>query len=957
LAQEVGLKPTSAQGEHMERSGSGHFSAVVAKSTHVCPSHEEHGAVEETFLAFCGARADMDGKSFAKLCKDCDLVDKSLTATEVDIIFAKVVPKGYRRIDLHHFMFALALVAEKKGIDVDRVRSIVKQSGGPALHGTKTDTVRFYDEHQARAKDSLLSLKCAAAQRRGNVLLLEQDTASDMPTSGRLNSPPGSTPHISPRSSPAVSGAERSGQRCPSPRRRSPSPKIHAFAASAETTEMAPSPRPLITIRSPSPRQRCADAGGGTALPPKSPCSSPALSRERSCPPSVKPFQGPACDPQAHLSPVAVAALARPTLRGKTATVEETFRAYCGASVDMDGKTFVKLCKDCRLIEHGLTTTDLDIIFASVVPRGHRRIDEEQFRMALELVAERKGVAAASVGRAVAESGGPVLHCTKAEAVRFHDDKSTYTGTHLHGGPDCGASGARSPDQLWFASLRPESDGYPETAEPGRGGGGGSNLCAAPPVSPATSPASEPLHSQRRRLRLHSWKSRAPGDTDELTMVFTDVQGSTSLWEANPVAMEQALRVHDVAMRAAMARHGGYEVTTEGDAFEVAFKDAVDAVGFCLDVQTELLECDWPCATLEHPDASVSEDGAWKGLRVRMGLHSGRPAAVTQHEVTGRRRYAGPSVALAKAIEGACHGGQILLSATSFSHIDGLLTQLGSPQVVDLGEHVLKSPGLGGDSGAAAVHLLQLVPAAQAHNYFSCRSCVNGQLSACVGGRIFPPILSVRQTCPGFHQAPSGPLITLCFVFTKGGKDLAASDPVLAAESLGLVRSCVRGLLRTAAGGGGYECQEDEGDFMLGFACPGVAAGFAVALQRALPHLAWPTGLFARSPDFRQGLRVAIGALSGSYTSRGPHTSTGRADYFGTLVNRTARIAGAANGGQTLMGGEVAAAPPGTHFERLGAFALKGVDGPVVLHELRIRSADNRIEVFPELKTMGRMGP
>lgn len=468
---------------------------------------------------------------------------------------------------------------------------------------------------------------------------------------------------------------------------------------------------------------------------------------------------------------------------------------------------------------------------------------------------------------------------------------------------------------------------------------------------------------------MTSVKSRAPtADSDDFTMVFTDVQGSTSLWEANPEAMQQALRLHDATIRQVLAKHEGYEVATEGDAFQLAFHDATDAVAFCLEVQTDLLECDWPRATLDHTDACASNDGAWKGLRVRMGVHSGRAAAVTQHEMTGRWRYAGQSVAMAKAVEGVCHGGQILVSAACFRQIDGLLTQLGSPQVVDLGEHIVQGQGLveanSGEKGIATVRVLQLIPAVLAHDYFSCRSCASGGGSTgCLRGRLYPTIPSLKQTALGFNEAPSGPSITLCFAFTNGGKDLAASDPALAAASLGMLRCCVRNLLRSASKSG-YECQEDEGDFMLAFAHMGDAAAFANALQRTLPQLAWPMELRTRSNAFARGLRMAVGALSGGYTSRGPHVSTGRADYFGTIVNRTARIAAAAHAGQVLLGGEAPlsnltgtdmSAIVGSTLVRLGAFALKGVDGPMVIHELRSPGIDGQFEIFPEPKTKGRM--
>jgi adenylate cyclase len=55
-----------------------------------------------------------------------------------------------------------------------------------------------------------------------------------------------------------------------------------------------------------------------------------------------------------------------------------------------------------------------------------------------------------------------------------------------------------------------------------------------------------------------------------VALVVTDVQNSVKLWEGFPREMNQALRMHDQLLRAEIARVGGYEVTTEGDSFQVS---------------------------------------------------------------------------------------------------------------------------------------------------------------------------------------------------------------------------------------------------------------------------------------------------------------------------------------------------------------------------------------------------
>ena len=82
-----------------------------------------------------------------------------------------------------------------------------------------------------------------------------------------------------------------------------------------------------------------------------------------------------------------------------------------------------------------MTSTDIDLIFAKVKAKTERRITFDQFGTALEHIATKKGVDKAAIEEKVASSKGPILAGTQADAVRFHDDKSSYTGVYAQGGP------------------------------------------------------------------------------------------------------------------------------------------------------------------------------------------------------------------------------------------------------------------------------------------------------------------------------------------------------------------------------------------------------------------------------------------------------------------------------------------------------------------------------------------
>lgn len=151
-----------------------------------------------------------------------------------------------------------------------------------------------------------------------------------------------------------------------------------------------------------------------------------------------------------------------------------------------------------------------------------------------------------------------------------------------------------------------------------------------------------------------------------MTFLFTDIEGSTRLWEEHPSDMEVALERHDQILREAIEGYGGYVFSTAGDAFSAAFGRAGEAVEAARAAQEGLDAAFWPNVT---------------PIRVRMGVHTG--------EAQDRGGdYFGPAVNRAARIMSAGHGGQILVSASTASLID-------SGPLVDLGEHRLKDLSAG----------------------------------------------------------------------------------------------------------------------------------------------------------------------------------------------------------------------------------------------------------------------
>ena len=163
---------------------------------------------------------------------------------------------------------------------------------------------------------------------------------------------------------------------------------------------------------------------------------------------------------------------------------------------------------------------------------------------------------------------------------------------------------------------------------------------------------------------------------------FTDVEGSTRLWEDLPPAvMQAAMKLHDRALRKALSASGGYLSATEGDAWVCAFHSATDAVAFSLLAQRHLLAAEWPAELLEHPKTgTVMQDGTvlFRGLRVRCGVHVGPARPEKGTTFTG---YSGATVDLTRAVGDGGEGGGVLATAEALAlaSSSGLQSLLGGP--------------------------------------------------------------------------------------------------------------------------------------------------------------------------------------------------------------------------------------------------------------------------------------
>jgi class 3 adenylate cyclase len=266
-----------------------------------------------------------------------------------------------------------------------------------------------------------------------------------------------------------------------------------------------------------------------------------------------------------------------------------------------------------------------------------------------------------------------------------------------------------------------------------------------------------------------------------LTLLFTDVAGSTELVKRLQDSYEHELAVHRGLLRSVFAEHGGTEVDTQGDAFFVVFDRARLAVEAAAAAQRELAGHSWP-------------DGI--SLAVRIGMHTGEP-------FRSEHGYTGLAVNRASRICTMGHGGQVLLSGATAGVVDDV--EIRGVALRDLGAYPLKDFD-------RPERVSQLV--------------ISGLLNE------FPPLCAIDQ------QPPLTGTVT--FVLTEGRRMMRLVKELPREHFETLIneyRRLVSGVLVTAGGRG----VESTGDSVAaGFATAREAVLGAVAAQRALTTHEWP---------------------------------------------------------------------------------------------------------------------
>ena len=170
-----------------------------------------------------------------------------------------------------------------------------------------------------------------------------------------------------------------------------------------------------------------------------------------------------------------------------------------------------------------------------------------------------------------------------------------------------------------------------------------------------------------------------------VTFLFTDIEGSTRLWQEMPEGMSVSNARHDAILRDAIESNHGFIFETIGDSFHVAFHNALDALCAALSAQRSLQAEQW---------------GKTGAIRVRMGLYTG----TAEFSRDGSNKYdyhaSYATIASAQRVMSVAHGGQVLISHTTHDLLQNNLPE--NVTLRDMGEHRLKDL-------RSLLHLYQLI--------------------------------------------------------------------------------------------------------------------------------------------------------------------------------------------------------------------------------------------------------
>jgi Ca2+-binding EF-hand superfamily protein len=407
-------------------------------------------ALKKKFEEFAGDQ--MDGKEFNKLCIDCELIGKGFAKTQVDITFAKVKERGARVIDFKGFEKALNLVATARGVPAKEIFDKVAHSS-KLVKGTEAEAVRFHDDkstytgaHTQNEKHQGAGGQMGGESEEARHQRLKESSACH---SGGPDSDWGGvekTYRLYDKDNNGLDNREFDKML----------DDCGLFNKNFKKNDSA-----IVFNKALSKGQRkitfdeFKEALRKIADKRHSSTSEVQALVAKSQGPNLKGTQAEAVrfhdDKSSYTGAHAFNEVHGANLGGETeearherlkkaanehdlgpesdwAACQVTYEAYDPQHNGLESKEFKKICEDCGLIGKDFPLTHLDSVFAAC--KTGRSVDFEGFKECLRRVAAKKSMKISELQAIVGKQDGPVLHGTKAEYNKFHDDKDLYTGTH-----------------------------------------------------------------------------------------------------------------------------------------------------------------------------------------------------------------------------------------------------------------------------------------------------------------------------------------------------------------------------------------------------------------------------------------------------------------------------------------------------------------------------------------------
>ncbi|KAK9843188.1 hypothetical protein WJX74_008421 [Apatococcus lobatus] len=467
--------------------------------------------------------------------------------------------------------------------------------------------------------------------------------------------------------------------------------------------------------------------------------------------------------------------------------------------------------------------------------------------------------------------GGPIpddfSHLQQLEAF-------AAAGTGLwHGNGDLARppTGINEPDLL-PSFLHYDRDSFNDV--PGKPSMDCPGIKASPKELPSLSSVTiSPAYFSFQVLKTLAKLGGPPGNGKALTIVTSDIEGSTELWEKDPEATNMALQLHDDIFRRYLSAYYGFELATEGDAFVLAFHSAPDAVMYCLTVQKAYQG--------KVPQASKAIGGVAQGGQILMDA-----ASMTQimHE---RQAIFEDSCKRTKSFapRASLRLNQVMAEPVQLPEQHSDVEMAPMPRI-----NALKGTRSSGDLTMVSpiASVMQLLYASRQVEGSSSRLEIAQDSEDQPGRRNKVDIILIHM---GLHMIEGlQGIVQLYQIAIPGLEDRARiTAPLSTLEKLGA------GYF-DAPGAGVASLQgplKQLGLPHVAIVFCGIEQADVMKLPNCSPVLDASCHLLLSGP------RVRMGIYNGVPARIQPHITTGRADYFGKLVNRAARFCHAgAHGGQ-----------------------------------------------------------